>query len=236
MRKFWYSSLVILLLPVIVYLCSCAGGTVIDKTDPITPAPELTEGTVNPETRAITITKEGITVTMEHWSRTKLNRKYTTVDMRSPFYYLETWEQSFKSEVFHVKIENNGPRNITVNLEETIMQDEREYKYNVQTIDEFKFKFVTKKMMDLKTKRGLEEAGWIMLNEIVRSKKTIPPGDSIEGFISFPETSSIVTKPWIKLVVEREPEVVTASYEKIEFRFDFVQDPIVRSKQPPIKR
>ena len=91
MRKFFYFALTIVLLGVSIYLNSCAAGGAIDLTDPITPLPEIKEGVVDPQTRAITIAKEGITVTTEHWSRTRLNRKYSTIDMRSPFYYLETW-------------------------------------------------------------------------------------------------------------------------------------------------
>ncbi len=236
MRKFSRIVLTIALLPVAVYLCSCAGGGVIDPTDPITPLPELKEGVADPISRAITITKDDVTVTVQHWSRRRLNRKYTTVDMRSPFYYLETWEQSFQSEVFQITIKNDTPRNVVVNLDQTVIEDEREYVYRIQEMDDFKYKFFTKKMMDLKTKRGFQMARQILLKSVLGTKREVPPGKTVVGFISFPGTSSIVTKLWVKLILEREPEVIIGSYERVEFRFDFDQDPVLRKKQPPVKR
>ena len=59
MRKFLYIFLSIALLAMVVHLCSCVGGGgVYDPTDPILPAPELTEGTLDPATRTISITKD----------------------------------------------------------------------------------------------------------------------------------------------------------------------------------
>jgi len=236
MRRFLFSILAITLLPAVVYICSCASGGAIDFTDPITPLPELSEGVADPITREITVTKNGVTVIVQHWSRRRLNRKYTTVDMRSPFYYLETWEQSFQSEVFQVTIKNDTTRRVIVNLDQTLINDDRKYIYRIQGIDEFKYKFVTKKMMDLKTKRGIQIAKQTLLNEVLGEKREVLPGTSVQGFLSFPGTSSIVTKLWVTLVLEMEPELATASYERVEYRFDFNQDPVARKRQLPMRR
>ncbi len=237
MRKFLYIVLSIALLAMVMHLCSCAGGGSIDPTDPILPAPELTEGTVDPITRAITITKDDITVVSEHWSRTRINRKYTTVDTRSPFYYQETWEQAYRSEVFHVTITNNTPRNVVFSFKESSMEDEREYEYNTITeMQDLRYRFVTKRLMDLRTKGGLALAPQIMLVGKLQEGNTIPPGQTIDGFLLYNTPSTIAEKVWLNVVLEKEPESRTAAYEKVKFRFDYIQDPILLKRQPTIKR
>lgn len=238
MRRFLYVVLAVVLSAVAVYLCSCVSGgtTVIDPKDPIFPSPELKEGVVDPNTKAITITKNNIAVTAEHWSRTRLNRKYTTVDMRSPFYYLETWPLGFHSEVFHVTVKNDAPTDVVVKLDEATLEDDREYRYTPSTIEDFKYRFATKKYMDLKTKRGLELAPQIMLSGAISADSTVPPGETRAGFLPFTAPSSQASKVWLTLVMERAPETPTGSYERMEFRFNYVQDPVLRASQPPIKR
>jgi hypothetical protein len=156
--------------------------------------------------------------------------------MRSPFFYLEIWPQGFQSEVFQVTIRNNTSRKVVVNLKETVIEDEREYVYKPQGLEDFKYKFVTKKMMDMKTKNGMAIARQVMLDEILGPKREVPSGKEVTGFLSFPATSSIVTKLWLKLVLEREPEAAIGAYERVEFRFDYTQDPALRKRQPEIKR
>jgi hypothetical protein len=236
MRKFSSVVLALALLVVVMHLGSCIGGGLMDPTDPILPSPELKEGVVDPNTRAITITKEGISVTLEHWSRTRLNRKYTTVDMRSPFYYLETWEQTFQTEVFHVTIKNDTPRNVLFNIKEATLSDEREYVFKPVERDFYRYKFFTKKMMDLKTKNGMEMLPQIMLENALDKGNAVPPGKTRAGFIAFTAPSSQAEKVWVRLVLEKEPEVATAAYEPVEFRFDYIQDLVLRAKQPAIKR
>ncbi|MFC1718626.1 hypothetical protein ACFL6S_33550 [Candidatus Poribacteria bacterium] len=237
MRKFLYIVLSIALLAMVMHLCSCAGGGSIDPTDPILPALDLTEGTVDPITRAITVTKEDITVVSEHWSRTRLNRKYTTVDTRSPFYYLEIWEQAYKSEAFHVTITNNTPRNVVFSFKDSIMEDEREYEYNTITdIQDLRYRFVTKRLMDLRTKKALELAPQIMLVGKLHEGNTIPPGQTVDGFLLYTTPSTIAEKVWLNVVVEKEPESRTAAYEKVRFRFPYTQDRVLLKRQPPMKR
>jgi len=236
MRKFSYVILTTALAAVVVYLCSCAGGGVTDPTDPILPSLDIKEGVVDPITRDITITKEDITVTVQHWSRSRLNRKYTTVDMRSPFYYTEGWKQAFQAEAFYVTIKNDTPKNVIVNLNETTMQDDRDYVFRPKTLDELRYTFVTKKLMDLRTKQGLEMAQQSLLNEMLGQKGQVEPGQTVSGFLSFSTPTMIVTKLWVNLVLEKEPEVATMAYKRVEFRFDYTQDPVLRAKQPTIKR
>ncbi|MBD3184282.1 hypothetical protein GF312_18510 [Candidatus Poribacteria bacterium] len=237
MRRFSYFALSIMLPLMVIYICSCVGtGGIADPGDPIFPAPDLEEGTVDPITRAITITKEGITVTVEHWSRRRLNRKYTSIDMRSPFYYLETWEQSFKAEVFHVTITNNTPRGVVVNFERSILEDEREYIYQPLREDYYRYKFVTKKMMDLRTKRGLEIVPQITLEGVLGESAVVPAGQTKEGFLPFTIPNPHAEKVWLTINLEKEPELATQSYEPVEFKFNFIQDPILLSKQPPMRR
>ncbi len=237
MRKFLYIVLSIALLAMVMHLCSCVGGGVYDPTDPIIPAPEVTEGTVDPITKIITITKADITVVSDHWSRTRLNRKYTVVDTRSPFYYLEVWEQAYKSEVFHVTITNNTPRNIVLSLKESTMEDEREYVYNTITaIEDVKYRFVSKRLMDLRTKKGLQLFPQIMLNNKLYAGNTIPPGQTIAGFLLYTTPSTIAEKVWLNVVLEKEPESRTAAYEKVNFRFAYIQDRLLLKRQPTIKR
>ena len=236
MRKFSSVVSALALLAVVIYLVSCLGGGMMDPTDPILPSPELKEGVVDPNSRAITITKENVSVTAQHWSRTRLNRKYTTVDMRSPFYYLETWEQTFQTEVFHVTIKNDTPRSVLVNLNEATLSDEREYVYKPVERDFYRYKFFTKKMMDLKTKNGMEMLPHIMLENALSGGNTVPAGETRSGFIAFTAPSSQAEKVWIKLVLEKEPEVSTAAYEPVEYEFDYIQDLVLRAKQPAIKR
>jgi len=236
MRKFSGVVLALGLLAVVIYLGSCIGGGMMDPTDPILPSPELKEGVVDPATRGITITKENVSVTVQHWSRTRLNRKYTTVDMRSPFYYLETWEQTFRTEVFHVTIKNDTPRSVVFDFNETTLSDEREYVYKPVERDFYKYKFFTKKMMDLKTKNGMERLPQMMLKNALGQGNVVPAGETRSGFVAFTAPSSQAEKVWVKLVLEREPEVSTAAYEPVEYRFDYIQDLVLRSKQPAIKR
>ncbi|MGB9596053.1 MAG: hypothetical protein ACPL7B_07205 [Candidatus Poribacteria bacterium] len=238
MRKISYFTLILMLSAMAIYLCSCAssGGGVDIKNDPIKPSPELKEGTVDPATNAITITKEGITVTVEHWSRARLDRKFTTASQRSPFFYLETWSQSMQSEVFHVRIKNDTPRGVLVNFKETKFYDERKYEYFVVGLDELQYKFVSRHYMDLKTKNGLELAKQILLTEILGPSRLIPAGQSVEGFVPFYTPSSQAEKVWLILVLEKEPEVATAAYQRVDFRFDFKQDLTLRKTQPPTKR
>ena len=157
--------------------------------------------------------------------------------MRSPFYFLETWEQAYSSEVFHVAITNNTPRNIVIVFKETTMEDEREYKYNtVIDIQDIKYKFFTKGLMDLRTKRGLQIAPQIMLYGKVGRKALIAPGQTVDGFLAYPTPSTQAEKIWLNVVLEKEPETMTASYEKVRFRFDYVQDRLLRKRQPATKR
>lgn len=238
MHKFSYFTLPALLV-VAVYLCSCVGGGVVDRTDPIIPLPEMKEGTVDPATNSITIVKDDITVLVQHWSRTKLNRKYTNVDTRSIFYYSESWPQAYRTEVFHVTVTNNTPRNVVFSFKESTMEDEREYVYVYQSktaLEDIKYKFVTKKLMDLKTKNSLAHAREILLSEILGKGAIIPPGKTIGGFIYFSTPSTIATKVWLNVVLEKEPEVSTAAYEKVAFRFDYIQDIALLKRQPPVKR
>jgi len=235
MRKF-SPVLILVLLVMAVYLCSCKSGGIIDAGDPITPLPELKEGTVDPKTNAITITKDNITVTVEHWSRYRLNRKFTTVDMRSPFYYLETWEQAFQSEAFYVTIKNDTPRPVVVNFTDTALEDDRKYVYKPLGVTDFVYKFQTKKRMDLKTKRGLDEASRILLNEAIGPKKEVAAGQVVSGYLAFMVPSSQATKVWLTLVLEKAPEVATAAYERVSLRFDFVQDLVRRKTQPAVPR
>jgi hypothetical protein len=208
----------------------------IDTSDPLAPSPELKEGVADPNTKTIIVTKDDITVTVDHWSRTRLNRKYNTVDTRSPFYYLETWPESFQSEVFHVTIKNDTPKNVVVNFKETTLEDEREYRYRPSKIEDFKYKFVTKKYMDLKTKRGMELAPQIMLSGVLGTKRAVASGKTRSGFLPFTVPSARATKVWLTLVLEKEPENPTGAYERTEFRFDYVQDVVLRSTQPAVPR
>lgn len=237
MRKFSCGVLTAALAAVVIYLCSCvAGGGVIDPTDPILPSADIKEGVVDPNSRAITITKEGITATVEHWSRTRLNRKYTTVDMRSPFYYTEGWKQAFQVEAFYVTIKNDTPRNVIVRFDETTVEDDRDYVLRPKTLDELRYTFVTKKLMDLRTKQGLEMARQSLLNGLLGQKGQVRPGQTVSGFLAFSTPTMIVTKLWVNLVLEKEPEAATKSYERVELRFDYTQDPVLRAKQPTVKR
>lgn len=237
MRRFSYVALVAALLAVAIYLCSCvSSGGIADTTDPIIPSPELTEGVVDPISRAITITRDNVTVMMEHWSKTRLNRKYTTVDMRSPFYFLESWDQALRTEAFHVTIKNDTPRSLIVNLKETICEDDREYTYKSLGVKDFRYKFTIRKMLDLKTKKGLELAYRIMLSGVIGQKREVPAGESRAGFLAYPAPSTGATKVWVTVVLEKEPELATSNYERVEFRFDYIQDPVLRAREPATKR
>ncbi len=227
MRRFSYIILSTALLIAAIYLCSCTGG-VIDPTDPILPAPEQEEGVVNPELKTISVTKDDLTIVVQHWSKTRLNRKYTTVDSRSPFYFLEAWEQSYQSEVFHVTLTNNTPRGAAVVFKESIMEDEREYVYVTTTrLQDFKDRFLRKQVMDLRTKKGLKVAPQIILSSILGPKHIVPAGKTIGGFIPYPTPSRQAEKIWLTIVMEKEPATPTAAYEKVTFRYNFIQDLIL---------
>ncbi len=239
MRKLTYAVLTLMLSAMAIYLCSCAsgGGVSVDlRRDPLKPSPELKEGTVEPSTNAITIIKDDITMTLEHWSRARLDRKFTTSTRRSPFFYLETWPQSMQSEVFYITITNNTPRSIILDFKETTLNDERQYQYMPTTYDEIRYKFVSKSYMDLKTKQGLEAAREILLSERIGKDGVIATGKTVEGFLPFFTPSSQAEKVWVIATIEKEPEVATLAYEKVEIRFDYVQDLGLRATQPPTKR
>ena len=229
-----------MLCAMVIYLCSCAsmGGSNFDLTkDPIKPAPDLNkDSTIDPSTNAITITKEGITVTVEHWPRVRLDRTYTTASERSPFFYLETWSQSFQNEAFHVKIKNDTPKGVLVDFKMTKLYDERNYEYVPVTYDEIYYKFVSKSYMDLRTKNGLEKAKQIILSEVLGPKKLIPAGKTGEGFFPFFTPSSQAEKVWLIVRLEKEPESATGEYKKVEYRYDFTQDLALRRVQPSTKR
>lgn len=237
MRKFLNIALSAILLVMAVYLCSCSGG-VVDPTDPILPAPkQQEEAVVDPILRTIAVTKEGVTVTVQHWSKTRLNRKYTTVDMRSPFYYQVSWEQSFQTEVFHVTIKNDNPTKLVVLFRETIMKDERDYVYRpITRLEDLKYKFMMKQMMDLRTKRGLDIAKELILSEVVGPNAEVPAGATVQGFIPYTTPSSQAEKIWLTILMDKEPESATASYERLTFNFDFIQDLNLLTRQPPDKR
>lgn len=219
-----------------IYSCASSGGGVDIKNDPIKPLPEIKEGTIDPTNNAITISREGVTVTVEHWSRARLDRKYTTAGTRSPFFYLETWPQSLQSEVFHVTIKNETPRSITLLVKETTFNDERKYVYTPVSLEDIRYKFTQKQYMDLKTKNGLDLATQILLLEKLGPSATIPAGKEIDGFLSFFPPSSQAEKVWLIITLEREPETPTAIPKKDVFRFDFKQDLVLRKTQPPTKR
>jgi len=236
MRKFSCFTLPTLLV-VVMYLCSCTGAGIVDRTDPLSPAQDLKEGTVDPTTNSITIVKEGITVLVQHWSRTKLNRKYTNVDSRSIFFYTESWEQAYRSEVFHVTITNSAPRNVVFSFQDTTMEDEREYVYKpITELEDIKYKFVTKKLMDLKTKNSLAGAPRILLNGVLGRTSTIPPGKTMGGFVFFNTPSTIANKVWLNIALDKEAEIATGAYERLLFRFEYIQDLLLLKKQPPVKR
>jgi len=238
MRKFSYPILTLMLSAMIIYLCSCAsgGGSIDLVKDPIKPSPELKEGTVDPSTNTITISKDNITVTVEHWSRARLDRKFTTADQRSPFFYLDTWNQAAQSEVFYVTIKNDTNRGVVVNFKETTLNDERQYQYTPTSYDDIRYKFVAKSYMDLKTKQGLETAKTILLSETLGPSRLIRAGKTAEGFVPFFTPSAQAEKVWLIITLEKEPEVKTGLYEKVLFRFDYKQDLMLRKSQPPTKR
>jgi len=221
-----------------IYVCSCStGGTSIEiKNDPIKPLPELKEGTVDPVNNAITISKDGITVIAEHWSRARLDRKYTTADMRSPFFYLETWDPSKQSEVFHVTIKNETPKWVVLDEDNTKLYDDRKYQYNITPLETLRYKFVAKQYMDLKTKNGLEIAPQILLLEKLGPKKLISANTTVDGFLPYYTPSTIAEKVWLIVTLEKEPVSQTAVAEKVNFRFDYSQDLTLRKTQPPTKR
>jgi len=238
MRRFLYFTMGLMLCAMAVYLCACAAGGVSYDTakDPIKPAPDLNkDSTIDPSANAITITKEDITVTVEHWSRARLDNKFTTSSQRSPFYYLDTWPQSLQSEVFHVKITNNTPRGVVMNFKETKLYDERQYEYVPTTLEEIHYKFVSKNLQDLKTKHGLEAAPQILLQTILGPKSLIPAGKTMEGFVPFFTPSTMAEKVWLIIVLEKEPETATAAYQKVSFRFDYIQNLTLRKTQPVTK-
>ena len=235
MRKFSYIAIAIALPALALVLCSCTGGGLLTN-DPLKPDPNLTEGTVDPATNIITLTKSGITVEVEHWSKARLDRKYTTVDMRSPFFFVESWEQSYQSEVFYITIKNDTPRKVNLLFKETILEDEREYTYQPVMLDFIKYKFQTQKMMDLKTKNGLAKAGEMLLTEKLGKSGKIPAGQSVAGFLPFTIPSTRAEKVWLTLAMEKEPEIATRSYEQIKFRFDYIQDLVLRSRLSTTRR
>jgi hypothetical protein len=238
MRKLSHFALNLMLLAMAIYLCSCAssGGGFDVKNDPIKPADELKEGTVNPSLSSITVTKEGISVTVEHWSRARLDRKFTTATQRSPFFYLESWAQSMQSEVFHVMIKNDTAKGVVVNFKDTKLYDERKYEYITIMLEELRYKFISKSYMDLKTKNGLDLAKQMLLSEVLGPSRLIPAGKTVEGFVPFFTPSSQAEKVWLILVTEKEPETATANYKRVDFRFDYKQDLALRRIQPPTKR
>jgi len=239
MRRLLYFAMSLMLCAMAMYLCACAstGGVSIDvKKDPIKPASDLNkDATVNPSTNAITFTKEGITVTVEHWSRARLDNKFTTASQRSPFYYLDTWPQSMQSDVYHVSIKNDTTRGVVMNFKETKLYDERQYEYIPTTIEELSYRFKTKSLMDLKTKNGMELAPQILLQSRLGPKSRISAGETLEGFIPFFTPSSQAEKVWLIIVLEKEPETSTAAYQKVPFRFDYKQDLVLRKTQPITK-
>jgi hypothetical protein len=239
MRRLLYFAMSLMLCAMVMYLCACAstgGGSFNVRKDPIKPAPDLNkEATVDPSTNAITFTKEGITLIVEHWSRARLDNKFTTSSQRSPFYYLDTWPQSMRSEVFHVSIKNDTTRGVVMNFKETKLYDERLYEYIPTTIEELNYRFKSKSLMDLKTKNGMAIAPQILLQTILGTKSLVPAGKTIEGFVPFFTPSSQAEKVWLIIVLEKEPETSTAAYQKVSFRFDYKQDPILLKTQPVTK-
>ena len=120
---------------------------------------------------------------------------------------------------------------------EITLQDERDYVYRVVTdMNDFKYKFATKQMMDLRTKRGLQIAPQIILSEKLGERAEIQAGETVDGFIPFTTPSTQAEKMWLNIVVEKEPETATASYEKVTFRFDYIQDLVLLKRQPATKR
>lgn len=241
MRKLLYLATSLMLCAMVMFLCSCAsigqGGSIDLKKDPIKPAPDLNkDATMDPSTNALTVTKEGITITIEHWSRARCDSKYTTASTRSPFFYLDTWSQSFQNEAFHVKIKNDTPRGVLVDFKTTKLYDERNYEYAPVTYDEIQYKFKSKSYLDLRTKNGLEVARQIMLSEVLGPKRLVPVAKTEEGFLPFFTPSAQAEKVWLIIRLEKEPETATASYQKVEFRFDYKQDLALRQVQPSTKR
>ncbi|HGJ67254.1 TPA: hypothetical protein ENS27_17980 [bacterium] len=238
MRKLSNSVIALMLFIMAIYLCSCAtgGGSVDLKNDPIKPSPQLKEGEVNPSTNAITISRDGITVIAEHWSRARLDRKFTTSTQRSPFFYLETWPQSLQSEVFHITIKNETPRSLVFEPKDTTLNDERQYVLSPISLEDIRYKFVSKMYMDLKTKQGLDVAKDILLMEKLGPERLIPAGQTVEGFLAFYTPSSQAEKVWLIIGLEKEPAIATLAYEKVKFRFDFIQDLNLRKIQPATKR
>jgi len=236
MRNFSYIAMSITLSVMVVFLFSCVSGGTIDPNDPLKPSPDFNAGAVDPVTKAMTIEKDGIIVTVEHWSKNRLDRKYTTIDMRSPFFFVESWEQTYQSEVFHIKITNNTPRRINVLFKRTILEDEREYVYQPMMLDFIKYKFQTKKMMDLKTKNGMAKAREMMLTEILGKSGEIKAGQTVEGFLPFTIPGIQVVKVWLTLAMEKEPEIATKSYEQVSFRFDYIQDLVLRARISTTRR
>ena len=132
--------------------------------------------------------------------------------------------------------QNNNPRKINVLFKETILEDEREYIYQPMMFDFLKYKFQTKKMMDLKTKNGMARAREMMLTEILGKSGEIKGGQTIEGFLPFTIPSTQAVKVWLTLAMEKEPEIATKSYEQVSFRFDYIQDLVLRSRLSTIRR
>jgi len=91
-------------------------------------------------------------------------------------------------------------------------------------------------MRDMKTRRGLEKLQEIEIQWVLGESKSIPPKSTREGFLAFTVPNSKATKLNLSLVLEKEPEKGTSSYERVKFEYKYIQDLVLRARQPAVRR
>jgi hypothetical protein len=217
----------------LILLSGCTRGQALRNLPPVFPLEEQPpEAKLDPTSKAISITKNDVTISVRYWRKYDLDRKFNVGTMTSPFYYKESWKQSEKLDVFYVTIQNNSKRKIIVDVTKFYMMDNRENKYISATYDFLIERFRMRRMMDVSVRNGLAKAREILLEKRLPADNTIKPGEKVEGFVPFTMSVLRAQKLFVHIPITFVPEKPTGRYEGVEFVFHFKHDPAIRSAQP----
>jgi len=182
------------------------------------------------------MTQEKVTIAITYWRRTDLDRKFNRGNTISPFYESEALHQGDKVDVFYVRITNDTPRPVLLDVRKCMLIDSGENLYSGQDFDALKNRLLyTSRVGGLYVKNGLDKAREVLIEKkLGRPEEGIPPGKSIEGFLPFAQLKPNAEGLEVVIPVEIAPPEGTAQrYKKVEFRFPFIHDRGIRNAQPP---
>lgn len=195
----------------------------------------------------LTKTLDDITVSICYWRRADLDYKYNRGNSFSPFYEnAAAGNQGENTDVFYVKITNNRPHHIIIDVEKCRIIDQGESIYEGLSFKDLENRFVSNiRISGLYATNGLQTAKEVLLEKRMRvverqvgtHRVGIKSGESVEGFLPFTQVKPNATELTVMLEIEKAPPPEGAQrYQTRIFKFPFTHNRGIRVAQPAPQR